>query len=234
MQKVRRVLIAVWLLAGEAAAVAALARLGRRPPFRVPLTDLGGWLRSTPPTDALAAALRVVALLVACWLLAATVVYALACLARVPRAARWLVPAALRRVVDGAVVVAVAGALVAPAAVAAADPTPVTVSVRDGREPVAVSASVAAPDPPPSPGTSDATPAAAARAADVVVVPGDDFWVLATARAAADLGRDPASLTAAEVAPYWQRVCDANRDRIRSGDVDLIYPGEVVTLPDPA
>jgi nucleoid-associated protein YgaU len=34
-----------------------------------------------------------------------------------------------------------------------------------------------------------------------------------------------------EVAEYWHRVIEANRDRLRSGDPDLIYPGEEIILP---
>lgn len=33
------------------------------------------------------------------------------------------------------------------------------------------------------------------------------------------------------VAPYWRRVVDANTPRLRSGDPNLIYPGEVIELP---
>jgi nucleoid-associated protein YgaU len=34
-----------------------------------------------------------------------------------------------------------------------------------------------------------------------------------------------------EVAEYWRKVIDANRDRLRSGDPNLIYPGEEIILP---
>jgi nucleoid-associated protein YgaU len=34
-----------------------------------------------------------------------------------------------------------------------------------------------------------------------------------------------------EVAGFWRSVIEANRELIRSGDPDLIYPGEVVVLP---
>ena len=30
---------------------------------------------------------------------------------------------------------------------------------------------------------------------------------------------------------YWHALCDANRARLPSGDVNLIYPGDVVVLP---
>lgn len=34
-----------------------------------------------------------------------------------------------------------------------------------------------------------------------------------------------------EIAPYWRRVVEVNTPRLRSGDPDLIYPGEIVHLP---
>ncbi len=34
-----------------------------------------------------------------------------------------------------------------------------------------------------------------------------------------------------EISPYWRLVIDENLDNLRSGDPDLIYPGEVIELP---
>jgi nucleoid-associated protein YgaU len=63
-----------------------------------------------------------------------------------------------------------------------------------------------------------------------VVVDGENLWTiaqdhLAEARGGAD---EP---TLREVAAYWLRVIEANRNRLRSGDPDLIYPGERTVLP---
>jgi nucleoid-associated protein YgaU len=63
----------------------------------------------------------------------------------------------------------------------------------------------------------------------VVVKPGDHMWSLAKARLRDSLGRLP---TDAEISPYWRRVIEANQARIRSGDADLIFPGEVLILPE--
>jgi hypothetical protein len=60
------------------------------------------------------------------------------------------------------------------------------------------------------------------------VVPGDNFWAIAKAHLQQDLGRTP---TNAEVAQYWVKLIDANKSILRSGDPDLIFPGEVFTLP---
>jgi hypothetical protein len=62
-----------------------------------------------------------------------------------------------------------------------------------------------------------------------VVVAGDNLWQIARAEVIRAGGADrPAD---AQIAPYWQRVVEANRSTLRSGDPSLIFPGEVVTLP---
>lgn len=63
----------------------------------------------------------------------------------------------------------------------------------------------------------------------VVVEPGDHLWKISARHLEAIGGSTP---TAEQVTPYWREVIEANRDRLRSGDPDLIYPGEVVVLPD--
>jgi nucleoid-associated protein YgaU len=65
----------------------------------------------------------------------------------------------------------------------------------------------------------------------VVVEPGDHLWKISEAELARRLGR---SAGPDEVAPYWLTVIDANRDSLHSGDPDLIYPGELITLPAPS
>jgi nucleoid-associated protein YgaU len=65
-------------------------------------------------------------------------------------------------------------------------------------------------------GPADSTPAT-----QYVVRPGDSFWRIAEATVAPD----------EEVATHWLRLVAANLERIRSGDPDLIFPGEIVVLP---
>jgi LysM repeat protein len=62
-------------------------------------------------------------------------------------------------------------------------------------------------------------------------VTGDDLWSIAATELAQVSGRPIASLSNAEVAAYWQRVCDANQAHLRSGDLNLIYPGDQIALP---
>ena len=91
--------------------------------------------------------------------------------------------------------------------------------------------SPANPVPDPAPETSTASvPAAGAPPAHSVVA-GDSLWEIAATQLAAMSGRDRATLTAVDIVGYWVRVCEANRGRLRSGDLNLIYAGEIVELP---
>ena len=60
---------------------------------------------------------------------------------------------------------------------------------------------------------------------------GDNLWAIAAARLAEVRGRSAAELSDREVAAYWMRVVEANKGHLRSGDPDLIYPGEDIILP---
>ena len=73
-------------------------------------------------------------------------------------------------------------------------------------------------------------PAASAPPAHSVVA-GDSLWEIAATQLATMSGRDRAALSAADIAGYWVRVCEANRGHLQSGDLNLIYAGEVVDLP---
>lgn len=65
-------------------------------------------------------------------------------------------------------------------------------------------------------------------ATEIVVRPGDHMWALAEERLATARGR---VVSDCEIAPYWLQVVASNMSRIRSGDPDLIFPGEVLVLP---
>jgi hypothetical protein len=76
---------------------------------------------------------------------------------------------------------------------------------------------------------SVSSPAIAAfEATEVVVRAGDHMWALAERRLGILRGR---SVSDSEIAPYWLEVVAANLATIRSGDPDLIFPGEVLVLP---
>jgi hypothetical protein len=243
-----RLLRLLALLAAEAAAVLAVHRLGARPPFDLPLDDVDPWVRAAP-TDALLAALRFVTLGAAAWLFAVTAAYALArglgigsVLGVVERAT----PHLIRRVVDHAVAASiVVGALAAPVH-AAAQPSPVVVDVRNGRQHPGGSLTSLPPD---SRRTSDTPVRAAAPGVtappiplrlpgappgaptSVVVEAGDNLWTIAADALARATDRDRAAIDDAEIASYWRAVCDANAATVRSGSLDVIVPGEVIALP---
>lgn len=246
MQFIRRSVL-VALVAAEGVAIVAVQRLGSRAPFDLPFDDLEPWLHAAPD-DALAAALRAIALLCAWWLLLVTLAYAGASAARIPsavRACEWATPWAIRRTVDRALAASiVVGAVTTPFGARslghAADPPPpsVIVDVRDGRGLDSLPADTTPPPQPVSVPAFDAPEAPAALpvvpAFDqdaVVVVSGDNLWDLSAAALARATGRERGDLDADEIATYWSVVCDANRATVRSGDVNLIYPGELIVLP---
>lgn len=57
---------------------------------------------------------------------------------------------------------------------------------------------------------------------------GDNLWKISARHIEAHLRR---SAETSEVSRYWRRVVAGNRESIRSGNPDLIYPGEVISLP---
>ena len=61
--------------------------------------------------------------------------------------------------------------------------------------------------------------------------PGDNLWAIARNELARARSGGSGEPTNREVAEYWAKVVEANRDGLSSGDPDLIYPGEEITLP---
>ena len=60
------------------------------------------------------------------------------------------------------------------------------------------------------------------------VQPGDSMWSVTVAYLSHLHGEQPA---AAAITRVWREVIDLNRDRIRSGNPDVIFPGEELLLP---
>ncbi len=118
------------LIAAELLAVAALHRLGSVEGFAIPRGDLARWLRDTPSEDALLVGIRLAALVAAWWLLATTLLYLGARVARLHGAAHavgWATLPAVRRWADRAAAVSiVAASAFGSARSAAADPPPTT------------------------------------------------------------------------------------------------------------
>jgi nucleoid-associated protein YgaU len=75
------------------------------------------------------------------------------------------------------------------------------------------------------PATSEAAAPLNDTSPDTVVVEkGDHLWKIS----ATHLGEGASDV---EIAPFWRDVVEVNAPRLRSGDPDLIYPGEIVELP---
>lgn len=233
---------AVSLVAWVAFLGASLAALhavnpGPAAPPLTRLSQMGAWLDQRPPTEVVFALLRLVALILAWYLLAVTVggvlgrALRLAALVTVVDA---LTLPAVRRMLSGAVGLSFAAtALTGPVgtAVAGAEPPPVATMRRlpDG----------AAPSPPVVPGEimrrlpeeppPVSPPAATPRT--WTVRPGDHFWAIAERMLADAWGRSPSN---DDVSPYWRSLVAANRHRLRDpGNPDLLFPGQVLVVPAP-
>jgi LysM domain len=143
---------------------------------------------------------------------------------------RWCPPLS-RRIAFGAA--ASAAIVLVPVTAGAASPAPPPTTTMPTTEmPFVRAPATAAPAapalPPPSP-PAPATPAPAA-ARRHVVAPGDNLWRIASAEVARVTGRTRPADSA--IVPYWRALIEANRATLRSGDPSLIFPGEIVTLPD--
>jgi hypothetical protein len=63
------------------------------------------------------------------------------------------------------------------------------------------------------------------------VAEGDNLWTIARDHLSRVTSRRVSDLSEREIARYWLDVVDANRAGLRSGDPDVIFPGETVKLP---
>ncbi|MDH3248429.1 MAG: hypothetical protein OEQ47_05685 [Acidimicrobiia bacterium] len=241
------------------AAVIALHRLGSLDWLRIDFTDLEGWARRTRIEDAFAAVLRYVALAGAYWLTVSSAVYLVARLSGITRlieATAVLTLPAVRRVTDRLVVGTLAISTLAGPAIAVTsqlsdrpattvvDPIATRLDAEDANadssdqvvdlaalDEVALEKSVT-PIPTSEPEVAVPAPTGsitirADAHLEVIVTEGDHLWSLAERRVSEVLGRPAADH---EIAPYWREVIHSNPD-LRSGDPDLIYPGEVIVLP---
>ena len=174
----------------------------------------------------------------------------------------WATLPAVRRWADRAAALSIVAATAAGVGrPAAADPPPTTspttapvVIDADHRDPVSVPprppSSVRtgqAVDPPPVPSVPpDETaplvppvvpiappPPAPTAGATHTVARGEHLWSIAARQVATATGKPPAHLAPADIALHWLRVVEVNRPRLRSGNPNLVFPGEVVELPPP-
>ena len=64
-----------------------------------------------------------------------------------------------------------------------------------------------------------------------IVVPGEHLWRIARERLAAARGLPARQIAARDVHGYWIALIEANHGVLRSGDPDLLFPGEQLVLP---
>ena len=62
-----------------------------------------------------------------------------------------------------------------------------------------------------------------------VVSPGESLWSIAATTLTSHLGTAPMP---GEIDPFWREIVRLNLPNLRSGNADLIHPGEVVMMPD--
>ena len=250
----------VGLVAVEVALVVALHALGRMDGFAIEWSNLPAWLESTAFEDAFGAVVLVVALLMAYWLLVSTLAYLAASVSGRPGAlgaVSWLTLPPVRRLVSRAVALSIAASAVVGSLTSAvaggAGSAPVIVEVEQSGsffppgatavpqsgdqsgivvpphlEPESTPAGHE-PDPDHQPSAPVVPSVDGSISHPVTARHGDHLWGLSERHLAEVLGRS--DLGEHEIARYWVRVIEANRDTIRSGDPDLIYPGEILVLP---
>ncbi len=240
------------------AAVIVLHRLGSLDWLRIDFADLDGWARRSRLEDAFAAVLRYLALAGAYWLAISSAAYLLARLSGITRlidATAVLTLPAVRRVTDRLVIgtlaistlagpaIAVTSQLSDSPAVATVDPIAARLDADDADpdssdQVIDLTAldeadleELAPPPPAPPEVVAPAAPQSISIRADahleVIVTEGDHLWALAERRVSEALGRPAADH---EIAPYWREVITSNPE-LRSGNPDIIYPGEVIVLP---
>lgn len=216
-----------------------------------PPADLDTWLATSPPIDVAIGLVLAVAAALLAYVSAVGVLYGLALLLRAPGAVRALAsvtPAWVRAVAERAVAVSLltatwAAPTAATAATRGADVlppglrVPATAGVGEERAP-ALELPMGprpGPAPPPERVPQVAPPRREAQAgpvrASVTVAPGDHLWGIAARAVAAARGVDVRDVPVGDVAAHWVEVVRVNRPYLRSGDPDVIHPGETVRLP---
>ena len=178
------------------------------------------------------------------WLAISTVLYLIGRVGRLPgaiRAVGWATIGPIKRLIDGVVAGAVVVGFGFPATalamtgpgyipVPAGDPVATEVPIPGPFLPEALSSPSEHPAVRTAGDASTPLPAPAANMpVQIEVRAGDHMWALAEQRLTTVLGRQVGDI---EVAPYWVKVVGANLSRIRSGDPDLIFPGEILLLPE--
>lgn len=225
---------------------AGFQALGAVEATTVDWTDPLAWLTGVQPETAFMAVSRTVGLAIGYWVIGTTAAYTLARRrGRIPRWIRLITLPTVRRVVDRAFATALTASIalspIHPATAIEEEPAPIVFDVHDGvplphvllgpgnMTPAVDSPIVQSMPAPIASRDEDASVATATVPFDnYTVVVGDSLWTIAARRLALDGQEEPAG---GDITVYWRRIIDANRDSLRSGDPNLIYPGEIIAMP---
>ncbi len=209
------------------------------PPRVTSWADAERWYEGVGPAAGVIAAVRAIALALALWWLAAAALQLLATVVRAP-SAQWvadlIAPRSLQRLVHGLAGLSLSAGLAVPApgaGILGPPPGAGTATMRVVSEEAPPAAPPATPVPAPVAAAPAPEPAPVPPPAQevVVVAAGDSLWSIAE-EALSDAGRSPVDEHA--VATYWRRVIDHNQAMlVDRSNPDLIYPGQLVSLPEP-
>jgi len=211
------------------------------------------WYVEAGPEVATMALVRLLALLVAAWLLLGASLELVAVVASgsepgprsrgvVGRLADLIAPRSLQRLVHGLAGLSLTAglAVVAPSAGIPAGSGPGVAVMHVVEEPptqqtsptgTATMRRIEDVAPPATPVAVAAVAPAAAVPEEVVVAPGESFWSISSDALTEALGRTPQDL---EITAHWRRLVAANRDRlVDPANPDLLYPGQTLVLPAP-
>lgn len=209
-------------------------------------TDPLAWLTGVSPETVLMAMLRTVGLAIGYWVIGTTTAYTLARRrGKIPRWIRLITLPMVRRVVDRAFATALTASIalspIHPATAIEEEPAPIVFDVHEGvplphvllgPAPMTAAADSTIGQPLPAPVASRAEDTRVATFAvpvdNYTVLDGDSLWTIAARRLALDGQAEPAG---DDITVYWRRIIDANRHSLRSGDPNLIYPGEIIAMP---
>jgi hypothetical protein len=227
----RRVGLTAWL-AGLGALLWSLRRAGQGALSTPPLNhNVLLWLKSRQPDVAAFAVFRCVALCLAGYLLAATLISIAAESSGRVRLIRWsavVTPPTLQRLVSATMGLSLSTALLAGLPVSANAATPST-TVTQPTPPTDPAPSMVLLVPP-SPETLTPLPSPTMGLASWTVRPADNFWSIATTVVSASAP----GANVHEIAEYWERLITDNAAELRHfGNPSLIYPGQRLSLPPP-
>lgn len=212
---------------------------------------LSRWYDAVGPAVAIVALLRVIALVLAGWLVSAVTLQFLSAVApslgRARSLADLISPRSLQRLGHGLAGLSLTAGLAAPAPGAGTPTRGLAAAAEastDARGPLG--------EEPPDPSAASTDPTGASTATmrlvdaagsgltdrvapppstEVTVEAGDSFWSIAVGELTDVRGARP---TDRQVVPYWRQLIEVNRQRlVDPANPDLLYPGQVLTLPPP-